>query len=1366
MAIPSQEHLSSQIRAMSDSINSIKSMLQNQVKQLEDLRAQFDQHYVQIPTQSSNTVVSNPSNAPNPLPPPSSAVRRVNSVNDVMYQEFDPHQIIQSGKKLWSVSYRILLWRYQKRERRPYRHWENHMIYIAGEPNETRADIIAKAAARILYHWDVQAINGVEVEVPFEYLGITRQTAFDANNLALWLTIVAENVHELTGADDLDAIPAYGKSWKYKMLDELNKHEFKLREGHCWIDYLTQKLCGRPGFKTLTKPKLEKQLLQITGKTTGFTNNDIINWIKSTRKPISLYCLSPTYEIKTVYTPSTRRNRTNRITLCYLLNNGHIYPLENDKLFASLGQGHMTNITHFDDLNPTNLFKHRSNFTNFAMFDSDNDNINHFISGLYKLDKDVIYFDNRQYQYGTVLCKIIDETGYAVEAIRPYEMSFIHPVSGQKYQGVFDYNERKKMCKEIYNVYQTINFQWSNQTITQMAKKIFQIEHGAIPLSYHTDLAIKMLDDFAPMPWSMRCDTCQFPLDHQYHVDIKKCYASMTVNRLNKYKLPMYTILDNIELFQPSQSQLKCGLYLVQEFTIQKYKLLSQTQWMPHFEVQYLLDKGFITNDNISHQYIAKYWFDGAIFGQFVEYLFNTFDIKTANALWHHFYGSLNTKKRKENVAFITNDFKMVLAYWKEYLGAVSFEPISWTDSMHSTACRWLVQRRVSERTITDNVGLYCCMTGGGHIELLEMLDKLWIDNMVLTAVRTDSVYLQLDNDIHDQFQTKLNKYIKNANIPDDATFFEKLRLEPYRIEDDWNPPMWKYVLRPSVVDLTKYDLSLLEMQQFDPDKDYTNTNFLEHGPGGVNKTGDLVGYHNNWLDKGKKAKAVSLTNVAKVNLINRGIDPSRVSTLALLLGQNQSNFIKETSNDFDLLSIDEFSMISDKMWHKIKIKQQKSKCKLHIFGDVYQCSAVEGKVKYDVRKTQFLRELLGPDGLILEKKYKKIIDPVTKLPIEGRCDEKIRAVVNAIMRDPQHRFPTLLLTPQYNWLWTDSKTAKCHTMICKYRNKPNKTVAKLNARLNTHIKSGCRVICNENSKKLDIWNGERYIVQQIRDKQWVDCYKWEANPADRNKKREYKCIPLKYLTLANAETVQKYQGMTLYEDVIIFEPHRMQMEDFLTAITRARKLSQIKITNKAQLQNKCFRSVYDIEYFEQMDLQPSLVEFSLYSIIDNKTQRCYVGITELDHKERFLQHKERKDCACKDFDFDDCTVELIGKFYAQNKEDNQIETMYIDDYKKHSQYTVVNTRQNNYKIDIISQTLKNNQSKTPKKTQSLDTIDLTKKLQIHCYEKGDEKYWYFHDGKSQPKARYGKRFTKEQAKAKIEQKRKDRLKIRFPHCF
>ena len=386
----------------------------------------------------------------------------------------------------------------------------------------------------------------------------------------------------------------------------------------------------------------------------------------------------------------------------------------------------------------------------------------------------------------------------------------------------------------------------------------------------------------------------------------------------------------------------------------------------------------------------------------------------------------------------------------------------------------------------------------------------------------------------------------------------------------------------------------------------------------GSRKTGVLAESYKTWTESGKKVKALALTHVARENLVNRGVEQDDSCTLNKFLGVNVDGSLdmKGGIKTYDNLIVDEDSMISRQFWRLLAKKVARNRSLIHAAGDIDQCVPPADKIKLNIYKTQFLKELLGKSGKLLKKEYHIEIDPITKQEkTTGRCDKEIRKLIHYIKTDKYHRLPQYLFTPEYDWFWVNHMTAVDDLMICSSRKKVKSiSVDILNKRKNgdLKIKVGCRVICNDNCKQYEIYNGQRYVVKQLLKDKQMKVQKWEPDPSKRRPNvNEIKTVPMKHFTLANAETNYKYQGLTLWEKYTIFQPLQMSMQDMITSLTRARKLTQIRMTNKVQCRNRSaghatkplFYNEFEKKYFEVVEIKPVQL-YNLYLLNENNGER------------------------------------------------------------------------------------------------------------------------------------------------------------------
>ena len=1289
-------------------------------------------------------------------------ITRVESVSEAMNENINPNIQNTRYTNKYMVNYQVFLQKYTKRKVPARPEWHHtKQIILKGTEFENEADIEARAPIKIEEHWQQIRISSEDTEIPFKTFDFEYEDRFQPENMKQWLVI--ESVHNVTNTENPNHLPALGKTWKSSLREALNTHDYNLRDGVCWLDYLEQKICAQSGFKFLTRPILEKQLFTMFGIKTGFSTEQIVRWIRIYNYKISVIALNANYELTKKYAPSQyykNKNRHDGIVLCYQLTNRHIHPIENPTLFKSFLKGDLKSLRDWDKLEAKWKSDHRTNYQNFSYFahsihdycmeyklyqtackcyteisklDMTNiiANISSFVgtnemqtsnllAGTYKQEKDVIYFSKKTLNFGDLMLAIMKQTQYKPEHIRPQTNSFIHPISHQLYVQTDNFLDRMEIANACKETYKTLNFNFCNQSISSMSRTIFENLFGKIRKSTHTNVAIELLDDYATMPISTTCDTTKHNDDDRvhFHFDKRICYASVATDILKNEYLPIFTIYDNIVPYKSKKNPIfECGLYLINEFVIDKYHLRMQTQWMPHFEVKYLIEKGYITQKHIALQYISSLRLKGEILSQYVEYLFDMYPKSIANPLWHHFYGSFNTKRKRENIAFITNEINEAICYYTNNRDSVSFSKLS--DGS------WLVEKKINERLMIDNCGLYSCVLGGGHIKLFDMLESLPFQMyMCLEGVRTDSVYVSypLKKRIRSAISSWEKKFCVVRGEDASSNPLRQQEKTPYRVEDNWNIPNPSCVLRLAKVKLERYDLGFIKPQVFDKNADYSDKNILVQGCAGSFKTGVLIDNYKKWKNANFECKASAFTNVAKENLIKRGIAKDDGCTLHAMLGLGyNSDFIKATTNKLDKILVDEYSMLDEELYVCLNRKVNNVKSdnfNIQLYGDYNQCGAVSDKVRHKLHKTQFLKQLLGKDGLVLNKKYEIMYDSEGNR-IEPRCDDEIMKLYRYVKK--HRRLPEyLFFDTNYDFLWIDETIAKHNIMMCKNRTtrRDGISVDVLNKRYREKIAIGSVVICNKNNKNLDFWNGERYVVVGMDSSEYYQVRKWEPNPNEPTP-TEIRNIPRGYVTHAHAETIYKHQGLTLYDKYFIFQPHLMALEEFITAITRAKKITQIRLTNKRHLMRwtnwpedtKGFYSIYDKKYYNIDTLSKSNA-YHLYMLVCGND--AYIGFS-VDSSKRKIQHELKKDCACKQFDFKKTRLILLGEFTAfTQKQCEIIENAFIQDYDKFSDYNIVNVRGNNNKVDTSKK------SKI-KRTKKRDKVDTSKKFQIlentkECY--------------------------------------------------
>ena len=831
-------------------------------------------------------------------------------------------------------------------------------------------------------------------------------------------------------------------------------------------------------------------------------------------------------------------------------------------------------------------------------------------------------------------------------------------------------------------------------------------------------------DTTNPLNWFEKIDK------DTHHFDVRRSYLTAILNYFDdKLSIPVYNVCDNIEHYDGGE--IDVGLYLVSNYTIKGkyYEIPMYPQFLPHFEVKILMKKYGLKKKHIIYQYKPRKLHKAGLIREYVENVCKDFDGDEARELINIWSGTTKYSKVQAKYSFITQD--------KDFIGHY----INWKRSLdirfHRIKDYWIVYNEAQHRKTMDTTTIYQYIIGAGHLNMLSMLDECMTNKSILVGLKTDSVYIVGETNISD-------KFIEKDDIPKDMKSNVKhLKKHPYQIEHSFYPNDKKEIeTKLDGVERMNMDtfISPIHEEDYDPTKDYSNDNILVQGDGGSGKSWELMKQYKNYKRQGKKVKVFAYTHSAVENLVDKieehedgfeyddekegwdwkkemrndsktldawfgfeGTENEKKDThFHTLNDDTEINKMRLSTNDFEVVLLDEYSMIGYLKYHHLlyrvvqESKKNRKKLKLKLFGDINQCPATDDIV-YDVRKCDVLKNILGKKGYIVNMKYRK--------GANQRCDDKIMEVITSLKTTG--KLPKHLFNENYE-KYHKKRKKKYKRWITYYR----KTTIENNAKIKNadELENGDIVISSKNITYYDedeekykyIYNNQRLkVIEQRkikRGEKYVIKLDLQTIPKDeKNGDIEiYKNITnekitqykkngsIKYetyiFTLDKSETAYKYQGQTIFEPYIIQEGKEMSREMMITAFGRAKKFNQIYLENWEELLDKTFETAYKKKHRMKQIKNEDLKDMKTYrmyllrEIQENvkdpnnpiTTKYYYVGHTEKKISERKQEHIDNEE----EIWTPNCKMKLLGHFLAYNRMDaERCESMLIQDYGNMTEY-------------------------------------------------------------------------------------------------
>jgi hypothetical protein len=330
------------------------------------------------------------------------------------------------------------------------------------------------------------------------------------------------------------------------------------------------------------KSKTREQLTEELGSPHPSVEQ-IQKWVESEsysyRDYVSLYILDPLHNTMVCHIAK----RSAKVMITCKVNNQHLYAITDAQL--------RTEIKHYRRLNLAQV-EHRVGLTpdNYD-FCEDKSTIGECtkpyilcnISDLSELGRDI------QTEEQTMLRLI----GFNASRVSMLE----HPITDQIILSAHDYHSRKKVADRLFAQTGYCAFEFVNQTYCQLARSSCLVEVGTLPVETYGPEQLDILQQHAVHPFVCRT-SYESTMQHR-SIDMRRCYTSQLLQNNEPY--PVFSYSDKKKRYDASKG-LPIGEYCIDTvIALANGNMLVRRGWHPRVFVKYCLDKGYITNDNITH---------------------------------------------------------------------------------------------------------------------------------------------------------------------------------------------------------------------------------------------------------------------------------------------------------------------------------------------------------------------------------------------------------------------------------------------------------------------------------------------------------------------------------------------------------------------------------------------------------------------------------------------------------------------------------------------------------------------------------------------------------------------------------------------
>ena len=583
----------------------------------------------------------------------------------------------------------------------------------------------------------------------------------------------------------------------------------------------------------------------------------------------------------------------------------------------------------------------------------------------------------------------------------------------------------------------------------------------------------------------------------------------------------------------------QAGLFFIES---DSYLPLRGNGWYSLPMVDYCLDRGIITENNIKFAVYAQLTIPHNYYNAFIDFLYNNLG-EHAKLSVNGMIGSFKLKERENWTSLlITQNANEAFNHYIHKNGCfIDHRQIN-DKNYYQVYNKYKTEKEDTEAPIYNQV------LDLEAIELHRLKTIIEENNGLVLDVSTDcAICIFKDNKLPFETTTCDKKYIKGY-YHDDA------KLEPrYRVEDSEE--------RLKIETLSKYsrtDRYDYKEQHFNVSSDVDDNDFKPlvdniltsqkswhlDGRGGTGKT-NLI----KMLQTELKLRGIKYSSVAPTNKACRLIDGK---TIHMFVASNNGKTIRDM--DIKYLFIDEVSMMSEQFYkYFIVLKRMRPDIKFILSGDFDQLQPVKERLENpDYKDTLALFEICDGQRLQLSK-CRRSDATLFNMLLPHNINKLTRA-------DFGNKFT------KHHISFTNATRIKVNKMMMGQAIKDNKnrktplTFKKLDYDPNSQdveLLSGTPIIARKNSKELNIANNETFTIKEIRHSKQILLIEEDGRTMEIKFSDFQRMFYVAYCI-----TVYKSQGCTFDHPYTIHEWNRYDERMKYVSLSRSTKIENINIFN------------------------------------------------------------------------------------------------------------------------------------------------------------------------------------------------------------
>lgn len=794
-------------------------------------------------------------------------------------------------------------------------------------------------------------------------------------------------------------------------------------------------------------------------------------------------------------------------------------------------------------------------------------------------------------------------------------------------------------------------------------------------------------------------------------IDIRRCYTACFLKRDEPYYF--LSILDQfINITITDSEQITNGYYMIENdtnimlgpFSFGKQAIVRS------MVLKYMLSENAIEYANVKKYLKPTYQMEADVGKSMVKYVYELYlPDKNRKQLINTFNGLLGRYKTQSRQTAIETSFDMSLAMFANGTidGITKLNQIPRSKiEFELEKDVYLINKMQTNISYKNNRPVYHDNLNDGIIQLYKLYKAMVTPTSTLIYYKTDCICMTNANPV--ELGEAIGQYRKekiNFGANPSSSFVNLKEVNQANVDEkQWNAEVFETI----------------EVDQFKSKFIDNKLSVRVQGKAGRGKSytiGKLFTAYE------IKHVALGLSNQVRINLKKSGM---KAKTLASFFAQSVEEsdvrFWTRMTNvvsKLEYIVVDEITMVTKEYLTKLYLLKQKTNIPMIFMGDFRQLPPPDssGRDNCDLFVTKFMCSF---NMIELTKAY--------------RCDEELDKVCDDIYEQKPIDCP-------FKKVDAVKRVNICYT---------NKVRRKINDICHKHFmpSTGSDTLGyfdNEpfiaKTNKYNFFNGDRYVYKQYDAETNRVCLIDEENIEHWMNLDVFKSV----FELAYCTTIHKTQCLTITEPFNVFEVHKFSNRMAYTAFTRAKTLGQISVYGWPQ--KNVFKQQPDWQTYNLSNDEDKYVIYALtYELVP-----FYIGQTD-NMARRLDEHttKSHGDFGCNDKDSklysyistlnkDEIRIKPI--LYCNEEEKDQYEYMFIQRYIEDGVKL-----QNTYLVRTLETDVIHESKDKPVVVVMKGTV----------FDKPNESCIIFKvtkDGKPvYKKVRYGKKITREEAKAKCEE--------------